>query len=105
MRPDLVLQERSDDESGKNQARLDLPDLYTGIWWYASYPNHYAGEESAGSSELGKLITDHYVETAVKNLRVIKNDEKTLQLQVVSTLAGSEAYFINMKLEVMRLTL
>lgn len=81
LRPDLVLQERSDDESGKNQERLDLPDLYTGIWWYASYPNHYAGEGSAGSRELGKLITDHYVESVVKNLRVIKNDEKTLQLQ------------------------
>ena len=36
---------------------------------------------SAGSRELGKLITDHYVETIVRNLRLIKNDEKTLQLQ------------------------
>ncbi len=81
LRPDLVLQERADDESGKNQARLNLPDLYTGIWWYASYPNHYAGEGSAGSYKLGKLITDYQVETIVRNLRVIKNDEKTLELQ------------------------
>ena len=81
LRPDLVLQERADVESGKNQARLNIPDLYTGIWWYDSYPNHYAGEGSAGSYELGKLITDHQVETIVRNLRVIKNDKKTLELQ------------------------
>ena len=30
---------------------------------------------SAGSFELGKLITDHYVETIVRNLRLIKSDE------------------------------
>jgi creatinine amidohydrolase len=81
LRPDLVKQERSDNESGKNQGRLDLPELYTGIWWYGSYPNHYAGEGSAGSAELGKLITDHYVESVVRNLRVIKKDIKTIELQ------------------------
>jgi creatinine amidohydrolase len=81
LRPDLVKQERADDESGKNQGRLNLSELYTGIWWYGSYPNHYAGEGSAGSAEFGKLITDHYVESVVRNLRVIKNDSKTLELQ------------------------
>lgn len=81
LRPDLVIQDRADDESGKNLARLELTDLYTGIWWYASYPNHYAGEGSAGSRELGKLITDHYVESVVRNLRVIKNDIRTIELQ------------------------
>jgi creatinine amidohydrolase len=81
LRPDLVRQERSDDESGKNQGRLNLPELYTGIWWYGSYPNHYAGEGSAGTAELGKLITDNYVESVVRNLRVIKADVKTIELQ------------------------
>jgi creatinine amidohydrolase len=81
LRPDLVRQERSDNESGKNQERLDLPELYTGIWWYGSYPNHYAGEGSAGTAELGKLLTDHYVESVVRNLRVIKKDIKTIELQ------------------------
>jgi creatinine amidohydrolase len=81
LRPDLVVIERADDESGKNQTRLELDNLYTGIWWYASYPNHYAGEGSVGSRELGKLITDHYVESIARNLKVIKNDEQTLRLQ------------------------
>ena len=32
-------------ESGADQARLQLPDtLYTAIWWYARFPNHYSGD-------------------------------------------------------------
>ena len=63
LRPDLVQLDRADAESGKNQKRLALPDLYTGIWWYASYPNHYAGEGSVGTRDLGELFTEHRVES------------------------------------------
>ena len=31
-------------ESGANQNRLNIPNVYTAIWWYADYPNHYAGD-------------------------------------------------------------
>jgi len=81
LRPELVKQERSGQESGANQKRLSLPDLYTGIWWYASYPNHYAGEGATGSKELGKLMTDNTVDALVKALKVVKADKKTLELQ------------------------
>ena len=81
LRPDLMKMERAGDESGRPQERLNLPGLYTGIWWYADFPNHYAGDGAAGSVELGKLITDYQVETIVRNLRQIKNDEATLDLQ------------------------
>lgn len=44
-RPDLVHIDRAASESGADQNRLDLPaGLYTGIWWYARFPNHYAGD-------------------------------------------------------------
>jgi creatinine amidohydrolase len=40
--PNLVHLDRANQESGADQARLKLPDtLYTGIWWYARFPNHY----------------------------------------------------------------
>lgn len=81
LRPDLVQLDHADAESGKNQKRLVLPDLYTGIWWYASYPNHYAGEGSVGTRELGELITEHRVESLAKALRTVKTDTKTLELQ------------------------
>jgi creatinine amidohydrolase len=81
LRPELVKQDRSNSESGKNQQRLSLPDLYTGIWWYASYPNHYAGDGSVATKEFGQLITDSRVESIVKALRTIKADTKTPALQ------------------------
>ena len=59
----------------------DLPNLYTGIWWYASYPNHYAGEGAKASKELGKLLTENKVEALTKALKAVKSDTKTLQLQ------------------------
>jgi creatinine amidohydrolase len=81
LRPELVKQDRSKSESGENQKRLSLPDLYTGIWWYASYPNHYAGDGSVATKEFGQLITDTRVESIVKALRTVKADTKTPALQ------------------------
>lgn len=81
LRPELVKQDRSKSESGENQKRLSLPDIYTGIWWYASYPNHYAGDGSVATKEFGQLITETRVESIVKALRAIKADTKTPALQ------------------------
>ncbi|PTX21574.1 creatinine amidohydrolase [Pontibacter mucosus] len=82
LRPDLVKQNLATTESGEDQKRMaSLPNLYTGIWWYASYPNHYAGEGAKASKEMGKLITENKVETLVKALKAVKADTKTLELQ------------------------
>ena len=43
-------------ESGADQHRLNLPEwVYTGIWWYATFPNHYSGVGSAATKELGEF--------------------------------------------------
>jgi creatinine amidohydrolase len=82
MRPELVKLDRAKSESGENQAKLnELPNVYTAIWWYASYPFHYAGEGSVASSELGKIITDDNVRSIVEGLRAVKQDTTTLYLQ------------------------
>lgn len=81
LRPDLVKQDRAASESGANQKRLILPDLYTGIWWYGAYPNHYAGDGAVATRELGQLITDHRIASIIKVLRAIKADTVTPTLQ------------------------
>jgi creatinine amidohydrolase len=81
MRPDLVKLDSAKIESGNNLKRLAIPDVYTGIWWYASYPNHYAGEGAKATKELGKVITDYIVNSLAKALKAVKADTKTLQLQ------------------------
>ncbi|WP_343746566.1 creatininase family protein [Chitinophaga sp.] len=80
-RPDLMRTSRASGESGVNQQRSRLPGLYTPIWWYSSYPNHYAGDASKSGAELGKLISDHEIAQFIKALKAVKADTKTIELQ------------------------
>ncbi|MCM3904543.1 MAG: creatininase family protein, partial [Pyrinomonadaceae bacterium] len=77
LRPDLVQMGRAANESGADQNRLSLPGLYSAIWWYARFPNHYAGEGAKATKELGWAITDYRLGALVKALRVVKADDKT----------------------------
>jgi creatinine amidohydrolase len=81
-RPDLVHMDRAKDESGADQARLNLPDdLYTAIWWYARFPNHYSGDGSAATKELGEYQMNWWIDSVVKAIRAIKADDVSLKLQ------------------------
>ena len=56
-RPDLVHMDRAGNESGADLGRLHLPEnVYTGIWWYARFPNHYSGIGSAATRERGEYV-------------------------------------------------
>jgi creatinine amidohydrolase len=81
LRPDLVHMERATAESGANQQRLALPEVYTAIWWYAGYPNHYAGEGAVATAELGRLLTEHRIASVVKALKTVKADTRGPALQ------------------------
>ena len=81
-RPDLVHMDRARAESGDDQARLELPDeLYTAIWWYARFPNHYSGDGSVATAERGKFEMDDWEKVIVKAIRAVKADHTSLQLQ------------------------
>lgn len=80
--PDLVHIDRAKQESGADQARIRLPeDLYTGIWWYARFPDHYSGDGSVARKELGEWNLDGWVQSIVEGLRAIKADDTSLKLQ------------------------
>jgi creatinine amidohydrolase len=81
-RPDLVHQDRAASQSGADQARLSLPaGVYTAIWWYARFPNHYAGDGAAATPELGKFEADNAVRSVADAIKAIKADTKSLELQ------------------------
>ena len=81
-RPDLVHLDRAKSESGEDQARQHLPDsLYTGIWWYARFPNHYAGDGSVATKELGEFDTKAEISDHVTAIRAVKADAEGLRLQ------------------------
>lgn len=81
-RPDLVHLDRAGQESGADQNRLDLPEgVYTGIWWYARFPEHYAGNGALASKELGEFDMNVWVDDVANALRAIKSDNVSLRLQ------------------------
>ncbi len=81
-RPDLVHMDRAASESGADMARLKLPEnVYTGIWWYARFPNHYSGEGAAGNKELGQFEMNGWIDGIVKAIRAVKADDQSLKIQ------------------------
>jgi creatinine amidohydrolase len=81
-RPDLVHLDRANQESGADQARLHLPDqLYTAIWWYARFPEHYSGNGSVATKELGEYRMNAWIDSIVRSIQAVKADQTSLQLQ------------------------
>jgi creatinine amidohydrolase len=81
VRPDLVHADVAASQSGKDQERLNIPNGYTGIWWYASYPNHYAGDGSAPNKEIGEMIFKSRSEQLAELVRFLKSDDSATKLQ------------------------
>src|SRR5271156_1026082 len=81
-RPDLVHQDRAASESGADQKRANLPeDVYTGIWWYARFPNHYSGNGSLATKELGQFEMNAWIAAIGDAIRAVKADDESLKLQ------------------------
>ena len=81
-RPDLVHLDRAGQQSGADMARLHLPDdVYTAIWWYARFPNHYAGNGAAATLELGQYEAKGSIAAVVRAIQAIKADNVSLKLQ------------------------
>jgi len=80
--PDLVHLDRAASESGADLKRLNLPDnVYTGIWWYARFPNHYSGDGSVARKELGEWNMKGWIDSIVESLRAVKADDASLKIQ------------------------
>jgi creatinine amidohydrolase len=82
VRPDLLHQDRATSESGADQHRVTLPEgVYTGIWWYARFPDHYAGDGSAATRELGEYQMKWWIDSVSNAIVAIKADDVSLKLQ------------------------
>jgi len=81
-RPDLAHPERGSQQSGADLNRLDLPaGVYTAIWWYARFPNHYQGDSSKASAERGRAVTQLTADRIANAIRAIKSDQVSPRLQ------------------------
>lgn len=80
--PDLVHPELAGDQPGVDYDRINnLEHVYTGIWWYASYPNHYSGDGSKAKAEAGELILQSVTKQFAEVIRAVKADRNVPQLQ------------------------
>lgn len=81
-RPDLVHLDRANSESGADQARQKLPEnVYTGIWWYTRFPNHYAGNGAPANKELGQYQMNAWIDGIKKAIQAVKADDVSPKLQ------------------------
>ena len=81
-RPELVHMDRAGSESGADRNRLDLPaGVYTGIWWYAKFPDHYAGDGTAANTALGEFDMKAWAASVANAIRSVKADRASQRLQ------------------------
>lgn len=82
IRPDFDNIGAAKNESGADQGRLkQMPYGFTGIWWYAKFPNHYAGDGSQANKRLGELKVNLEVAQLTELIRFLKKDNTVQQLQ------------------------
>ena len=81
-RPDLAHADRARMQSGDDMARLShLTNLYTAIWWYARFPNHYLGDGSVVNKELAEVWLATESDKIARLIRDVKKDTTIHQLQ------------------------
>jgi len=82
IRPDLVHADALGEESGADLQRLaDMPHGFTGIHWYARFPNHYAGDLAQPNARLGELLIEKDAAQLAELIRYLKNNNTIEQLQ------------------------
>jgi creatinine amidohydrolase len=81
IRPDLVDVQAITSQSGADQKRLNVPFGYTGIWWYAKYPNHYASDFAQPNKRLGELLILSWSDQIAELIKYLKTNNTVEELQ------------------------
>ena len=80
--PSLVDLKALKAESGLDQERLkNLPFGYTGIWWFAKYPNHFASDVNTPNEKLGELLLTSWSSQVAELVKYLKKNNTIEQLQ------------------------
>lgn len=75
VRPDLM-RLNNFKEDGQNKARIsNLKNVSTGVDWYASFPNQYAGDANFSNESLGNIMKKVTVNALVEIFRCVKQDK------------------------------
>ena len=73
--PKLVKLDKVPEKPGSALKRMaHLPHNYAGIWWYANYPDHYAGDARTTSMEKGLKLRELQVQSLAEYIARVKAD-------------------------------
>jgi creatinine amidohydrolase len=73
--PELVKMERVPEEPALSRGRMQhLPAAYSGIQWYADYPDHYAGDARPATREKGEALREIKVNAFARFISAVKQD-------------------------------
>jgi creatinine amidohydrolase len=59
----------------------NVPGAYSGIWWYADFPDHYAGDAGPATVEKGLKLRELQVNALAKFIKAVKDDTVTPTLE------------------------
>ena len=80
--PELVKMERVPDQPGEGLGRLGhLKGSFSGISWYAEFPEHYAGDARTASAEKGRILRRLQVESLAEYIAAVKADQAVPALE------------------------
>lgn len=80
--PESVHMDLLPEEPASALGRLsELKNAYTGIWWYADYPENYSNDAHEASAEKGKKILGIHVESLVECIQHVKQDITVKRLE------------------------
>jgi creatinine amidohydrolase len=80
--PELVKMERVPAQPGDPRGRMShLPSNYSGIWWYADYPEHYAGDARTASADKGRALRGLLVDALAEFIATVKADQSVPALE------------------------
>ena len=60
---------------GVPRDRLGGLNAYNGFWWYADYPEHYAGDARPATAEKGQKLVDLQVQGLTRFITAVKADQ------------------------------
>lgn len=74
--PELVKMDKVPARPATALKRLEhLPANFSGIWWYANYPDHYAGDARPANREKGLRLRELHVQSLAEYIAAVKADQ------------------------------
>lgn len=80
--PELVKMDALPEEPAVSLERSShLPQNFSGISWYARYPNHYAGDARCATAEKGLRLREIRVQALAEFIKAVKADTSVPELE------------------------